>query len=1475
MMKKILILLSFCLLPIFTLSSSTIKINNSISTTSTVASIIGPIVGMDDMLGDGSIPSSSNKPNDWSSSTGVKKDTAYTDGGLRPYDYLYVVNRNFDTKYGGWQYASFVQYFTIVRQDGRKIYDDDGVIDVRWWNDNGDFVESDEIVDYDAKLYVKTQIMPYSYGGFLGTVLNAKFESGAYFEITWDRGEDPEDVLYDDIHDKDANNMGSGNYRNGGVNPGPQYYYLCDMDYCGSPYVTVMLCGKGYWENGWWGGCFDYTNINSLLTGFIPRSDRDWSNWLFADGKTKNFKGEFAYYNPKPFVARASNLNNYVKINDILATSQYGTSVAPYKDGHHILIEDEGYTKVDIEYGAENVYKTFYCFVDTKLPEVTYVYHNENALDNRKVENITTDSKGAKTQTITEGIFRDEVQVNFTYTENEAPLVATCSFNNGTEFPIDSGRWLSGNGDYVVTVKDLAGNTTISKFTIDKTKPDYNISRLQNDKTYKLSKWYLTSIPYGYSNYGSYSFGTYDLALKFATENEKSNFVTNYTLTNIDDFTATNLVANGNTITLGKYWYYKSKNNASLYVYYFDENSLNEAIEFYASKYITEEVYKINALLNPNNYGNTIDDSVYSNVVKGGYLANNFIFKQQDTNESYKIYYDYQGDDKENWVEFDYNTKFSEVVTNHGLYKIKENDYVGHEITYFVYADLQAPMLDIEAVNYGQSKTITKTISTNDIPNNNELVFYYEKFKITNVVEDDNQWIFEIRCPDYTTKRYTYLDELPNFEYLGAGEFIVTVADRTNSPFKFKVYLLGQAPQVKFEAINSNSQLRITIKTGEQFNAITDLKIYRNDICLNTENGYDEYTDRTDDELIYINTNTLKYIFGRGGIYTVEITDNFGRTLTYEYKFEKDLPTGILSGVEHNGKTKEQVKFIYDNNKYFVIVNKDNVTFEAEENIDNKITTLNFYPEENAENYYSILLVDKTDTENFNSYNFTIKTIKPIINLFGVEPNGKTGGEVYATWEGEENYVATLSFNGKNQTYRNGEIIFAEGSYELSLTDEIGNTSSVNFKIDKNIDFDIIDINQNKYEIDEIEYINFDIKLIANEPLGIKVTKDNSLIDYEFGLYFTSEGYYTVKVFDEFGNNIFFTFTVDKTPPKATLYGVENFGITKNAVWISSSETGLTSWLIKNEKNTISYTLGKEILESGKYKAFVSDKAKNIVDFEFEKDNEISFDINTYLGGISNGGIRIIAYENLRIVMYKDSKSFDYQFEQILNEEGEYSFTLFDDLGNKTSFNFSIITKKKQSLKHLLEKNISVTKIEKDEANFDFEINDENQLYLVDEGKYKIDVYDGNKNQNFSFEITIDTTPPTLELIGVENGGSTKNIVVMKNVSEKPYELFVTVDGINFDYKLGDEIEKCGRFEVVLIDEAGNSTTYTFERIYSLNGSSIGILAGLLAIAILIIIFVVKSRKRYEEDDTYEEEIEEDEEIEEVSDENAENSENE
>lgn len=1438
---------------------------------STMGVIIGPVI----IPEDGLIGGGSSWSPDYSNSN-LSPNTPYADGALRGYSTIGVYNVVRDTKsWNGFKYASYIRYFRISRTDGRLIYDDDGILDVSTSKTS----LADELVNYPSYIYsVETKLPIKSGAGFLWTDQQAKFKSGGELSVTFyfaDSSNGSEAHIYDmptKPSDK-TNKLSTIMYENS--TGGPAKTYDC---------FAVSINATGQYENTFWGNTGGDVSVSANLTNYIAISERDWSNELTTNdyvGKG-TYKGCTTYYSPKDFTVIATNLNNLLKVNDVETSPKYGTSVVPYKDGHHISISEEGLTKVQIENGAEGRYTTYYCFIDEILPDINYTFHNANALEKRMVGNIITNSNGSKSQTIYEGIFKDQVQINFGYDENtESPEFATCTFNGNT-FEIENGQWFNEEGEYTITVKDLAGNTTISKFTIDNNTPSYNLNRLQSDKTYKISKWYLTSIPYGYTSYGTYSFKEQADALSFACEVEKQNNVTKYYLNDVDDFIDTHLVASGNIVKAGDYWYYKSRENPDLYVYYFDKNSLEEVIEYYAQDFVSDEqIYRLNSSIYPNNYGNSLDDSMYDNIIeKNGikaYIVNNFTFKYVDDVEASKIYYDYAEDDKENWIEFQFDKSFASQVNAHGLYKIREVDFVGNKIEYYVYLDKEAPMLDIQVKVYGKDNPFTQTISVNDIPNNGELVLYYEDFKILNIIEDDKWYVLEIKAPDGTTKRYTYLDNLPDFSSIGAGEYTITIADRLNNQFKFKVNLLGEAPKANFEVINAGNQLKVNITTGEDYNTLTDLKIYRNGILLNSKIGYDEYPDDENNSLIFINTNTLQYIFNKGGIYNVELSDNFNRTLSYEFKFEKELPTGILIGVEHNGRTKNDVSFIYDTNKYFAVVYKNNQSIIVEENIKDNQSTINFVAEENSENKFNIYLYDKTDNENYNLYTFAIKTIKPIINLYGVENGGKTGGSVYATWENtDEQYTSNYIVNGNSYEYKKGQVLSVEGEYTINLIDEIGNTGVVTFEIDKTIDFAIADVNGKTYTLDEISLINFDIRIINLEELTCEIFRNDRTIDYEFGLMISEEGFYKVNLYDDYGNTFYFTFEIDKTPPKATLYGVENFGITNGNVWVNSQESNLTCWYVLDENFKADYKLSTELKQSGKYVVCIADKAKNITTFEFTIDKKIDYEINTYYGGISNGGVRIIANENLKIIMLKDGQAFDYSFEQILNEEGEYSFTLFDDLGNKTSFYFNIITKRKQSIKHLLQENIEVESVLKNDENYEFTITD-GRLYLFDEGQYLVNILDNNSGEKYSFNITIDTTPPTLELVGVENGGSTKKLVSMKNISEDNCTLVVMVDGMYFDYKLGDEIEKAGRFVVTLTDEAGNSTTYTFDRIYSLNGASIAVLAGFGAIVVLLIALLIKSRHHYYKNEVIEEEIEETtitDDFDDNGDENSENDEN-
>ena len=205
-----------------------------------MAVIIGPIVGLDDML----IDNGTSSP-DYSNSN-LSRDTPYSNGALRAYSSLGVYNNLRDNGYGGngFHYLSFARYFRIYRNDGRKIYDDDGILDV--CNRDG---STDEVVNYPCYSYVLTTTLPSDSGGFLWTTRQGRFSNGKLSNVYYNGttyvakdekgvGTNPSNTSYTiaTIIDKNGNLAHSGNY------------------------VGINFNGKGYWENTFWGGTGgDYT----------------------------------------------------------------------------------------------------------------------------------------------------------------------------------------------------------------------------------------------------------------------------------------------------------------------------------------------------------------------------------------------------------------------------------------------------------------------------------------------------------------------------------------------------------------------------------------------------------------------------------------------------------------------------------------------------------------------------------------------------------------------------------------------------------------------------------------------------------------------------------------------------------------------------------------------------------------------------------------------------------------------------------------------------------------------------------------------------------------------------------------------------------------------------------------------------------------------------------------------------------------
>ena len=120
-------------------------------------------------------------------------------------------------------------------------------------------------------------------------------------------------------------------------------------------------------------------------------------------------------------------------------------------------------------------------------------------------------------------------------------------------------------------------------------------------------------------------------------------------------------------------------------------------------------------------------------------------------------------------------------------------------------------------------------------------------------------------------------------------------------------------------------------------------------------------------------------------------------------------------------------------------------------------------------------------------------------------------------------------------------------------------------------------------------------------------------------------------------------------------------------------------------------------------------------------------------------------------------------------------------------------------------------------------------LVLDADGNYKVTVQTAERTD--SFQITVDATPPTLTLSGVENGGETGGTVRLSDPSEDA-ELIVTKDGEAIAYRYGEPLTDAGVYYAILTDACGNQTEYRFVIIETADTSwvAFAVIAGILAL---------------------------------------------
>lgn len=770
---------------------------------------------------------------------------------------------------------------------------------------------------------------------------------------------------------------------------------------------------------------------------------------------------------------------------------------------------------------------------------------------------------------------------------------------------------------YEIVCTDKAGNVWKTQF----------VGEGKDIPTTTMQKEYW-EVKDGWSDY-VYSFSQYENALTYATTAEK-RFVTLKTwntatwdqglpMDTKDSVNATN----------GNYYVYKSESDPEKQVAYFTQARLDEVVKKYAEKTIQHWYY-----------WQKEPESCLDGDLNAYPDENKIVGTAVELREG--LFYTLDG---EPYAEL--------TITEPGAHTLLIEDGYGGSVEYEIY------------ILYSAS-TLQYALGEN-VPTDAEYdrTYYFNGKVILSIpMEGDEFAMFVVYYENGDEVGYFDIENPCTIEECGIYSAMAVNHYGETEEFKFVVSM--NAPTIT--ATENEEKKTLDIAVGESKDKVSHISFLE---IAKSDDGGETWIALTEDDYgKAITIETLQYKFRTDGMYKVVVMDEF-RTgvdaLVYTVEYTQPAPIGKLEGVENGGVTKTAVAFTWKD-EVIVTLLKDGVAMEYRSG--QKLT---------EDGVYVLTFEDFNGYKE--TYTFTIDTIAPEIKTEGAEHREAVNEDVKVFYT-EENLTAELYKDGKSLgSYTSGNPISADGQYRVRVYDLAGNEVSVEFTIDKTVEYDI-----NVYD----KGLSNSAVVISQEVLTTELIKDGEKKDYALGSAITEIGDYTLVLTDMLGNNDVISFriiqpivqefthnfddiegfggvlvngedkrlnygtlelfedgkyevgvivggktynfavTVDKTAPALTLNGVENGGGTKESVTLSDLSEKATMKVYLNDTE-ITYELGQELTDLGKYRVVLTDEAGNTSTYEFE----ILFKMNGGAIALIVIGVAVVLGVGLAIILGK------------------------------------------------------------------------------------------------------------------------------------------------------------------------------------------------------------------------------------------------
>lgn len=403
-----------------------------------------------------------------------------------------------------------------------------------------------------------------------------------------------------------------------------------------------------------------------------------------------------------------------------------------------------------------------------------------------------------------------------------------------------------------------------------------------------------------------------------------------------------------------------------------------------------------------------------------------------------------------------------------------------------------------------------------------------------------------------------------------------------------------------------------------------------------------------------------------------------------------------------------------------------------------------------------------------------------------------------------------------------------EGEIDVTVSDLAGNTQVVKVNVD-NIDKDapIVEGVENglSYKSATIKFNEGTATLQKGNEKAQEITTEYEVSD---------PGTYKLYVVDEAGNAVTILFTIDTTAPELT--GVEDQGRYKTVTPEFEEGTAMLSALDGEEQvtSTIQITSGEELeLADGKYKIVLSDAAGNEKTVTFTIDTiapefsniEENATYKTITPTVTDNGHQPI----ILVSLIKDGEEVaDYELTNAITEDGNYTLTVKDDVGNEASVKFTIDATAPEVTAEEIEGELtsggsykSITPIFDDEdgnviATLQKDASEPTTFEsgttiggAEADGSYTLVVTDATGNSN-TITFTIDNVAPEITGITDEKLYNSAEVPLTAICADAEKVVLEKDETVVEEYELTDEISEDGEYTLTVTDEAGNEASITF-----------------------------------------------------------------